>query len=216
MGTFLRILFLTVLLGGIVVGVILVGQRQLLDKEAAEISSALSHLRPTASPSPTPGPDAGWVSFSVRFQGISTPGLSKTVSLILKQGEAIVYSFPNIAASSQIGGVYAGKIEGINPGSYDVYLKGEAHLGRKFPEIMIETGENSLDFSSKVLLAGDFDGNNKINVSDVGILSSKITSPVTLSNVDNQLFDLDASGEIGPSDMDLLLSNYRGLEVVGE
>ena len=216
MGIFFRILFLIVILGGLVVGIILVGHRQLLEKEAAEISSALSHLRPTATPSPTPGPDAGWVNFSVRFQGISTPGLSKTVSLTLKQGEAMVYSFTNVAVSSRIGGQYSGKIEGINPGSYDVYVRGEAHLIRKFPDLAIETGENSFDLTSKMLLAGDFDGNNVINVSDVGVLSAKITTPEATGVDNNQVFDLDGNGRIGKSDMDLLLSNYQGLEVRGE
>lgn len=216
MGTFLRILFLIVILGGLVVGIILVGQKQLLNKEAAEISSALFNLRPTAAPSPTPGPDAGSIAFTLKFQGISTPGLSKTVSLTLKQGETTIYSFMNVAVSSKIGGVYSGKIEGVNPGAYDIYLKGETHLTRKFPETVIETGKNSFDFSSKMLLAGDFDGNNKINVSDVGVLSSKITTPSIMVDVNNQIFDLDGNGEIGSSDMDLILSNYQGLEVSGD
>jgi len=216
MATFFRVVLLVIILGGLVVGIILVGHKQLLEKEAADISSALSHLRPTTTPSPTPGPDAGWVSFSVRFQGISGPGLSKSVSLALKQGEAIVYTFSNIPVSSRVGGVYTGKIEGINPGSYDVYVRGEAHLVRKFADLVIETGENSFDFIPKMLLAGDFDGNNVINVSDVGVLSAKITTPPASASGSGQVFDLDGNGQIGTSDMDLLLSNYKGLEVRGE
>jgi len=216
MGTFLRIFFMIVVLGGIVVGIILVGQRQLLEKEAAEISSALLNLRPTAAPTPTPGPDAGSIGFTVRFQGIITAGLTKTVSLSLKQGGAEVYSFTNIPVSSRVGGIYSGKVEGVNPGAYDVSLKAEAYLTRKFPETAIKTGENSFDFSSKMLLAGDFDGNNKINVNDVGLISAKITIPPTRTDAGNQVFDLDGNGQIGSSDMDLMLSNYKGLEVAGE
>lgn len=216
MRTFFRIFFLVVILGGLVVGIILVGQRQLLSKEAAELSSALLNIRPTAAPSPTPGPDAGSIVFTLRFQGISVPNLTKTVSLSLKQGEAMIYTFANIPVSSRFGGVYQGRVEGVNPGAYDIYLKGDAHLIRRFPETIIETGENSFDYSSALLLAGDFDGNNKINVSDVGVLSSKITTPALASDVNNQVFDLDGNGVIGSSDMDLILSNYKGLEVAGE
>jgi hypothetical protein len=216
MRTFLRIFFLIILLGGIVVGIILVGQKQLLEKEAAEISSALSNLRPSLAPSPTPGPDAASVKFKVRFQGVVGSVTGKGVSLILRQGEVAVYSFTNISVSASSGGVYLGRVEGVNPGVYDFYVKGEAHLIRKFPELIVETGENSFDFSQELLLAGDFDGNNKINVNDVGVLSSKITLPAQVVDASSQIFDLDGNGKIGPSDMDLLLSNYQGLEVAGE
>lgn len=215
MGTFLRIFFLVVLLGGLVVGLILVGQRQLLIKEAANISIP-TLTRPTPAPSPTPGPDAGNATFSVRFQGISSTGAEKTVRISFNQGDTTIYSFANIPVNSSLGGTYSGKISGINPGAYDVYVRGEAHLLRKFPNISIVTGQNSLNFASKILLAGDFDGDNKINVNDVGVLSANIKSPPTPADPSNRLFDVDGSGIIDNSDMEIVLSNYKGLEVLGE
>jgi hypothetical protein len=215
-GIFMRILLLAILLGGLVVGVILVGQTQLINKQAADISSSLSNLRPSQAVSPTPGPDAGSILFTSRFQGLSSSGLNKSVSLSLKQGEAEIYTYSNIAVSSKVGGNYSGQVQGINPGAYDFYLRADGYLIRKFSGITVETGENKLDFTSKILTAGDFDANNKINVTDIGILSAKITSPAMPVDGSNSVFDLDGNGTIGSSDMDLLLSNYKGLEISGE
>jgi len=215
MGTFLRVFFLVVLLGGLVVGLILVGQRQLLIKEAANISIPIL-TKPTPTPSPTPGPDAGSATFTVRFQGISSAAAEKVLRITFNQGDTAVYSFTNIPMSASPGGTYSGKINGINPGAYDVHIRGEAHLLRKFPNISIVTGQNTLDFTSKILLAGDFDGDNRINVNDVGILSANIKSPPAMVDPSNRLFDVDGSGLIDNSDLDIVLSNYKGLEVLGE
>ena len=171
---------------------------------------------PTLAPSPTPSPDAGNATFTLRFQGITSSRAEKSVRLTFKQGEAVIYSFPSITVSPGATDSYSGKVSGVNPGAYDVYVRGEAHLVRKFPDIAIETGPNSLDFTEKLLLAGDFDGDNIINVNDVGLLSARISAAPTTVDPSNRIFDVDANGVISSSDMDLVLSNYKGLEILGE
>jgi len=171
---------------------------------------------PTSTPvfTPTPTPQQAQLSFKIKFQGISSQAPSKNVRVILKQGGVEKYRSDAVIVTSDASGIYSGIIT-TTPGTYDVLIKGPAHLQKKFTNITLNPGTNIKDFSSNPLKAGDFDNNNVLNIFDVGAILNRYTSlsvPVDSLNP----FDIDANGVININDISLVLVNYTALEVRGD
>ena len=171
---------------------------------------------PTPTPLPSPLPGKANIDFKVRFQGISSQNPGKLVRLILMQGGQENYRFDNLSTTSNSSGVYSGAVADISAGTYDVYVKGPIHLQKKFANVSLSSGANSEDWSGTLLKAGDFDGNNVLNISDIAAQLAEYNSLSVPVNSSNEKFDIDSNGVIDVVDVALILANYTALEVPGE
>jgi hypothetical protein len=160
----------------------------------------------TAAPTPTTAPSTALLNFSVKFQGISTQKPDKTVNVVLKQGTVEKFRFDNTIVKANVSGVYAGQINNITPGVYDVYVKGWAHLQKIFSSITLNLGNNSQDWSGTMLMAGDIDTNrdNRINTGDF----DRFASDYGPSMPANSPADFNLDGRVNTSDFDIFASNY--------
>ena len=70
-------------------------------------------------------------------------------------------------------------ITGISAGTYDIYVKGWAHLQRKFQKTI--TAGSTVDLTEKPLLTGNADGNNVVNVQDFNVLKAQYWQTGTLT-----------------------------------
>jgi len=177
----------------------------------------VSFPTPTLIPTPTSTfPANANFSFKIKFQGISGYAPSKNVRVILKQGGVEKYRFESVSVAADNNGVYSGTVSNISPGTYDILIKGWAHLQKKLSNITLSPETNIKDFSSTPLKAGDFDNDNVLNINDISSLLSKYTSLSVPVNSQNQNFDIDANNVININDVSLVLANYNTLEVRGD
>lgn len=172
---------------------------------------------PSPTPTSTPTPVlVGTLSFRLKFQGISHQAGNKNIRLILKQVGVEKYRFDSVSVSADTNGVYSGTISNITPGTYDIFLKGPAHLQKEFANITLNSGTNNFDWSATPLKAGDFDNNNILNITDISNLLSKYIALIVPVTTANQKFDIDGNNVININDISLVLANYTALEVPGE
>jgi len=169
---------------------------------------------PTSTPTPTMAPNTARLTFKIKFQLITSSRsrkLNKNVRVILKQGNIEKYREVIEVASDQ-NAVYSGTLVNITPGTYDILIKGWAHLQKKFQNITLNEGENVVDWSGTPLIVGDTYGNdlgdNKIQMEDVtAVIANWIqnSTPVTPTNLK---YDLDDNGFIQMEDVTAVIANW--------
>jgi len=119
-------------------------------------------------------------------------------------------------------GHYVGlSLSGIMPGTYDIAVKGYAHLRKRLNDVTLTEGINTVDFTfmgSDNLLCGDIytngsyiDGDNKVNSIDVTYLVSKWA--INDTGVSDERADVDENGQVNSLDMTKTINNYA---VVGD
>lgn len=141
--------------------------------------------------------------FKLHPQGIFQQGPDKTAQVKLVQDGEVKHEFDSASFQSDDQGFYQLTLSEVNPGTYDVYVKGWAHLTKKFSNIEILQGENSIDLSSEPLLAGDAVANDYVNIQDFNILAQDYLGSGVESTAD---FNLD--GVVNIQDFNLLAQNY--------
>ena len=201
----MKIFLLAIITLGLAFGVILVGQKQIFNKSAEEETPKMVLLPGKAS-----------LRFKIKFQGVTTNAMDKRVSVTVKQAEKAVSGPTLTKVLSDANGLYLGEIVNIEPGIYDIYIKGESHLRQKFPDVHLNEGVNDFDLSSVTLKAGDFDDNNTINIRDVAAINAVRTDLDVTRNDENKIFDVDGNGIININDVAIVLSNYDSFDVKGE
>jgi len=156
-------------------------------------------------PRPTPTPSGTSLLFDLKFQGINQKKEDKEVSVTLKQGGATAASFDSVSVASFENGLYSGLLTDLDPGTYDILVKGPVHLQQKFANIELVEGLNEESWSETPLLAGDVQPDNKVNTFDFAILASHFGAnmPPGGSPAD---FDLD--GDVDIFDFVLISENY--------
>ncbi len=159
---------------------------------------------PTPSPTPTPIPPS--LTFKVKFQGINQKGPDRTVKITFQKAGQVPEVFENVSVSSNNSGIYSGSIINITPDTYDIYIKGWSHLTRKFAAISLVAGENSQDFSSVSLLAGDADGSDRVDSLDFTILVAHYMGNPNAPS--DSPADFDLNGRVDSLDFTLLATNY--------
>jgi len=155
----------------------------------------------TPTPTPSPEPEKTQLTVKIKFQGISQTGPNQTARLIFKQQGQEKYRFDKVNVTSSQSGIYSGTITDLNPGTYDIYLKGWAHLQKKFGGVTLNSGENIIDWTAFPLLAGDANGDNLINIQDFGVLVRdylKTESPA----------DFNLDGMVNIQDFLFIAENY--------
>ena len=119
-------------------------------------------------------------------------------------------------------GHYTGLIlSGVSPGTYDIAVKGYAHLWKRLNSVALSSGTNTVDFTAsgtEKLLCGDVyvngsypDGDNVVNSVDVTYLVSKWA--VEDGGVSDERADVDENGQVNSLDMTKVVNNYA---VVGD
>lgn len=152
---------------------------------------------PTATPTPTTTAPIS-LKIKLTLQGRTWTGapLSRGASLkVLGTGIDIKTS------TNAFGELLTDLLSLILPGPYDLLIKPDGYLQKKFNVDLI-TGTNTLDLSGTTLLAGDVDNSGKINSLDYNML-------MIYFKTNDSLTDLDGSGQVNSLDFSLLIGNWN-------
>lgn len=158
---------------------------------------------PPNTPTPTSSP-AKTVTLNLLFQGTTRPdsGFPKVLSLLYKTVSSPTTLGPiSINLSSTGQGLFS-----VIPGNYIVKVKAPGYLARVFgtpssPTIITSTS-TTLDFTTKPLLGGDFNGDGVIN--EVDYTAQFLPNFLQA----NTLIDLDGSGQVNNLDFGIMRSNW--------
>jgi hypothetical protein len=96
-------------------------------------------------------------------------------------------------------------LNGIQPGTYDVRVKGSNTLQIFLPEQTMPSQSGVIELEP--LLLGDVDDNNYITAADFSVLAANYNQCTNLSNI-NPNADLNADGCISAVDFSMLIGNY--------
>ncbi len=124
-----------------------------------------------------------------------------------------VYSYYDTDNNGHYNGLV---LTGISPGTYDLAVKGYAHLRKRLNNVVLNSGVNDIDFSAggtEKLLCGDVyvnasypDGDNMVNSVDVTYLTSRWA--IMDSGVSDERADVDENGQVNSLDMTKVVNNY--------
>lgn len=154
--------------------------------------------------------------FWIKFQGIDERRPDKIVRVIFRKGEEELHVYNKVVVTSDSKGIYRGTITDVRPGVYEVLVKGDGFLQKKFVNINLARGANRYDWSKDPLLAGDFNSDNILDARDVSEFLSFYTDEINPVNGDNKVFDLDMNNFLNSTDLDLVLGNYNQLKLEGD
>lgn len=145
------------------------------------------------------------LEIAAKFQGVAVQRPDKSISIDIKQQTNDIQT-GNATFASDSSGKYTGTITANIPaGTYDLYLKGPAHLRKKFIGVGLNLGNNQVDFTSTPLLAGDVNQDNKVDLLDYSAMVLVYEPGVTKSSS----ADLNFDGKVDLLDYSLLVTNYR-------
>ncbi len=163
----------------------------------------LASSTPTPTPTPTP---TGTPILTVTFQ---LPG---PADLTLRNSVGVETKFSGITSGTPV------TLTGIVPGTYDVLVKDSAHLRKKLGTITIVTGANTAPaaFGSVALTAGDFNGDNILDLFDVALILAKYDAISVAVTSTNQKYDINLDNKIDLVDVSSVLANFTSLRVNGD
>jgi len=181
------------------------------------VPTSIPTVTTTPVATPTQGTTTGNLNFKIKFQGVNLAKPNKLVRVILRQGNIPAYTFDNVAVAADATGIYSGSVNNINSGNYDVFIKGPAHLQKKMTAtpLSLTTGTNGVDWSTAILIAGDFDNNNNIDIIDVASLINSWVQSSTPVTTSTQKYDYNESGFIDILDVAGVINNWTVSTVSG-
>lgn len=115
-------------------------------------------------------------------------------------------------------GLFTPIITNLPYGTYDVYVKGWAHLRKRVASGWTYTGnEENADWSNQKLIAGDVYGNdNVLEMGDVTAMLNAWTESEVAVESTNKIYDLNLDGHISMSDVTMIITNWTVSEVHGD
>jgi len=140
---------------------------------------------------------------------------NKKFRVIFKSGDEL-HVFNNVIASADVKGIFKSSIGDTRVGAFDILVKPEGYLQKKFPDQNLLRGINRLHFEDTTLIPGDFDGNNKLDSKDIAELLSFISDNPYPEVDDKKVFDIDSDGDVDSNDLELVLKYYNGLTINGD
>ena len=150
-----------------------------------------------------------------------------TIRTAVDTDDAVVYSTGLIASTSP-DGTYLIPIDlpGINPGTYDIAIKGHQHLTKKLDNVNLAGGHLVLNFSqvdytsttkgSEILLAGDINGtmsstadmgDDKINALDLTTVLASFNADDPSGNAERANINQDT--KVNALDLTTVLKNFN-------
>jgi len=139
-----------------------------------------------------------FLKFSLKFQNVASDRGEKAIKAKLGDifdGQISVKSDPN--------GVYQGKIENLNAGTYYLKLKGPAHLTKRINAVVIpDNQEAALDVSSNPILGGEASGDDRVDSEDFARLQADYLATPTRNA------DFNFDNRVDSEDFAILQSNY--------
>ncbi|MBN1168902.1 hypothetical protein JXA63_03340 [Candidatus Woesebacteria bacterium] len=154
--------------------------------------------------------------FFMKFQGINAKKPARLIEVSFNRSGSETHTYKNVRVSPNSEGVYFGQLENIPSGVFDISFKTESHLKETFKDIKIDPGINTWYFENNPLLAGDFNSDNILDVTDVALLLSEMNGDPMHVDSDNEKYDVDVNARIDMSDLELVLSNMTSVETEGE
>lgn len=173
--------------------------------------SAVSNVVSGSTLSPT-------LDLSFGLQGLAiTSGSTKTATVTLYSVSETLTFTPSMDLS---GGVFSLSspitLDGSNtPGTYRLSVKVPYYLRSRIGDISLISGANTAS-STPTLTAGDFDNDNDIDITDIGLLLSKYVSLNEAVDGTNAQYDVTGDDAITITDVAIILSNYTSLTVSGD
>lgn len=113
--------------------------------------------------------------------------------------------FDNISGTTILNSDGTFSLESIPEGVYDIFIKPEGFLQKKFTSIEVSGGENALEFDG--FLPGDLNGDNSINIADFSPFSATYGS-VEGTPEYNYLADFNCDGLIGIVDFSSFSASF--------
>ncbi len=165
-------------------------------------------------------PDARFmqpVSVALHLPGQATPATrlatAQVPETLLREGTSPVATMRYRASSVRQSGVTDPNatvtLTDLDPGTYDVLLKGDTSLTIRARSVTLLPGPNTPAAGTVTLLEGDANDDDRINIVDFAALSSTYATKVTPSGDGTGISaDFNRSGYIDAFDFSLLARNY--------
>ena len=122
------------------------------------------------------------------------------VNLYTPNTNTLVNNYPVIVFSN---GTF--QVPGLTPGTYDVIVKVQGYLAKGTQDLVVGAGITQLALG--VIINGDVNNNNVINLPDVSLVNASFGSTTSSGNY-NPLADLNCSGSVNLSDVSLLNAGF--------
>jgi len=146
-----------------------------------------------------PQPILAGLTGTIDLQGRTDETASLTLELW--QAGSLVSSFN---PSSNAAGEFV--LNDLTPGTYDVAVRTNGYL-QSVQSIPLVAGANSADFG--ILLGGDVDGNNKVELQDFALLAGVFNSSNVNPQDPNNFTDFNNSGLTDLADFAILAGNWQ-------
>jgi hypothetical protein len=191
-----------------------------LDSTAA--SDAREKLEEILIPTPTPTPEVEVVRndatfrFFIKLQGVNAKRPARLINITFNKSNSETHTYKSIRISPNSEGVYFGQLGNIPSGIFDISFKTDSHLRETFDNIKIDPGINTWYFENSPLIAGDFNADNILDVTDIALLLAEMNSDSTNTNQDNAKYDVDVNARIDIKDLEIVLEGYNKISVSGE
>lgn len=170
------------------------------------------------------------LSVTYIYQGIATDRGARKVDVAIYKGTTMVADLKNQnAVWSAADTAYKVTTDplpdafGLNTGfvatGHTVSLKDSTHLRRKFITQTITRGKLNPIIRKAVadrMVIGDFNNDNKLDISDFGLMMTQVKALSNAVDANNSKFDVNGDGVISIPDIGLLLTNYTALQVPGD
>jgi hypothetical protein len=176
------------------------------DIGAFEAPSAIPTNTPVPTFTPTPvstatQPPNGLIGYIV-LQGrlASGVGMSAPLTVELYQSGALVGAY---TPTTDVGGIFS--INGVAPGTYDVWIKHSQHLAVR-QTITLSPGSPIINFGT--LAVGDINNDNQVRLTDFSLLVTTFNLTAGSAGYDARA-DLNGNGAVTLQDFSLLVLNFN-------
>lgn len=154
--------------------------------------------------------------FKIKFQGINEKKPDKIVRVIFRKGDEELHVYNKVVVTSDKKGIYRGTITDVRPGVWEVLIKGDGYLQKRFEKVNLVRGRNTYDWTEEELLAGDFDLDNDLDAKDIAEFMSFFNEDLNPVTDENKIFDLDMNGFLNLEEMTFVFTNLNTLRIVGD
>jgi len=194
--------------------------------KATATPTATPTSSPSASPSASPTTGTGVFDIFFRLQGITESRTAKEFIITIKKGNSVAKKLTGIASTSSSSGVFETKVDSsafcTSSNTFDVFIKGQSHLAKKFEGVSIKCAGSTLNKSTDSddeLKAGDVNGDNAISIEDVAIVLKYYTDfSITVDSTKSEMVasDINKDGVITIDDVALVALNWSDFVVPGD